>query len=100
MTHFEYDARHRLIRIEPPERGTHLWRHGERIPDFAAEAIKGVAKVLNIAWVEDALSNPARIICPRSTHSARRTRASWSCLPRKATCSSARSQPPDARLVR
>jgi hypothetical protein len=27
--------------------------------------------VLNIAWVEDALSSPARIICPRSTHCPR-----------------------------
>jgi len=38
---------------------------------IAAEAIKGAAKVLNIAWVEDALSRPARIICPRSTHCPR-----------------------------
>ena len=30
-----------------------------------------MARVLNIAWVEDALSNPARIICPRSTHCPR-----------------------------
>jgi hypothetical protein len=27
--------------------------------------------VLNIAWVEDALLRPARIICPRSTHCPR-----------------------------
>jgi hypothetical protein len=27
--------------------------------------------VLNIAWVEDALASPARIICPRSTHCPR-----------------------------
>jgi hypothetical protein len=27
--------------------------------------------VLNIAWVEDALSAPARIICPRSTNCPR-----------------------------
>jgi hypothetical protein len=27
--------------------------------------------VLNISWVEDALSKPARIICPRSTHCPR-----------------------------
>src|SRR5258706_169061 len=49
-----------------------LHHHGEaRIPRAAAEAIKGAAKVLNIAWVEDALSSPARIICPRSTHCPR-----------------------------
>jgi len=28
-------------------------------------------KVLNIAWVEDALSAPARIICPRSANCPR-----------------------------
>jgi hypothetical protein len=38
-----------------------------KIPKAAAEAIRGAAKVLNIAWVDDALSTPARIICPRST---------------------------------
>ena len=49
-----------------------LRHHGEaRIPKAAAEAIKGAAKVLNIAWVEDAVSGPARIICPRSTHCPR-----------------------------
>jgi transcriptional regulator with XRE-family HTH domain len=49
-----------------------LHHHGEaRIPKAAVEAIKGAAKVLNIAWVEDALSSPARIICPRSTHCPR-----------------------------
>jgi len=49
-----------------------LHHHGEaRIPKAAADAIKGAAKVLNIAWVEDALSVPARIICPRSTHCPR-----------------------------
>jgi len=49
-----------------------LHHRGEaRIPKAAAEAIKGAAKVLNIAWVEDALSRPARIICPRSTHCPR-----------------------------
>lgn len=49
-----------------------LRHHGEaRIPGAAVEAIKGAARVLNIAWVEDALSSPARIICPRSTHCPR-----------------------------
>ena len=52
--------------------GECLHHHGEaRIPKAAAEAIKGAARVLNIAWVEDALSSPARIICPRSTHCPR-----------------------------
>jgi len=46
--------------------------HGEaRIPKAAAEAIRGVAKVLNIAWVEDALASSARIICPRSANCPR-----------------------------
>jgi hypothetical protein len=49
-----------------------LEHRGEaRIPQAAAEAIKAAAKVLNIAWVEDALSSPARIICPRSAHCPR-----------------------------
>ncbi len=49
-----------------------LHHHGEAtIPKAAAEAIEGAAKVLNIAWVGDALSGPARIICPRSTHCPR-----------------------------
>jgi transcriptional regulator with XRE-family HTH domain len=49
-----------------------LHHHGEaRIPKGAVEAIKGAAKILNISWVEDALSSPARIICPRSTHCPR-----------------------------
>jgi transcriptional regulator with XRE-family HTH domain len=49
-----------------------LHHHGTaRIPDEAAGAIKAVSKVLNIAWLEDALASPARIICPRSTHCPR-----------------------------
>ncbi|MGB5081765.1 MAG: DUF3612 domain-containing protein [Burkholderiales bacterium] len=52
--------------------GECLHHHGEaRIPRAAAEAIQGAARVLNIAWVEDALSSSARIICPRSTHCPR-----------------------------
>jgi hypothetical protein len=42
-----------------------------RIPESAAEAIRAAARVLNIAWIEDALGAPARIICPRSTHCPR-----------------------------
>jgi len=52
--------------------GECLHHHGEaKIPKAATEAIQGAARVLNIAWVEDALSAPARIICPRSTHCPR-----------------------------
>ncbi len=48
-------------------------RHGGegKIPKEAAEAIQGAARVLNIAWVEEALLRPARIICPRSTNCPR-----------------------------
>jgi hypothetical protein len=49
-----------------------LRHRGEaRIPKAAAEAIRSVSRVLNIAWVEDALAGPARIICPRSTYCPR-----------------------------
>jgi transcriptional regulator with XRE-family HTH domain len=49
-----------------------LHNHGEAaVPDAAAQAIRGAAKVLNIAWVPEALERPARIICPRSTNCPR-----------------------------
>jgi transcriptional regulator with XRE-family HTH domain len=52
--------------------GECLHHHGEaKIPRTAGAAIAGAAKVLNIAWVEEALANPARIICPRSTRCPR-----------------------------
>jgi transcriptional regulator with XRE-family HTH domain len=52
-----------------------LHRRGEaRIPREAAQALGAVANVLNIAWIGDALSSPARIICPRSTRCPRRER--------------------------
>jgi transcriptional regulator with XRE-family HTH domain len=45
-----------------------LHRHGEaKIPEAAAEAIRSASRVLNIAWVEDALAHAARIICPRAS---------------------------------
>jgi transcriptional regulator with XRE-family HTH domain len=44
------------------------------IPDKAVTAISAVAKVLNIAWLEDALLSPASIICPRSTNCPRTER--------------------------
>ena len=37
-----------------------------RISKDARTALASVAQVLNIAWIEDALAHPARIICPRS----------------------------------
>jgi hypothetical protein len=37
----------------------------------AVEAIRAVANILSIAWVEDALHQPARIICPRSSRCPR-----------------------------
>ncbi len=49
-----------------------LSNHGEaRVPDEAALAIRAAAKVLNIAWIPEALEKPARIICPRSTNCPR-----------------------------
>jgi transcriptional regulator with XRE-family HTH domain len=49
-----------------------LHRRGEgRIPKSAAQVLSAVANVLNIAWIEDALAHPARIICPRSNHCPR-----------------------------
>jgi transcriptional regulator with XRE-family HTH domain len=52
-----------------------LARRGEaRIPKAAAQILSAVANVLNIAWIEDALSQPARIICPRSTRCPRSDR--------------------------
>jgi hypothetical protein len=49
-----------------------LHHHGEaRIPPTAVEAISAAARVLNIAWVEDALTGPARVICPRSAECPR-----------------------------
>jgi len=52
-----------------------LQRRGEaRIPKDAAHALGALADVLNIAWIGDALAQPARIICPRSTRCPRRER--------------------------
>jgi transcriptional regulator with XRE-family HTH domain len=49
-----------------------LHRKGDgKIPKAAAQVLGAVANVLNIAWIEDALSQPARIICPRSTRCPR-----------------------------
>jgi transcriptional regulator with XRE-family HTH domain len=43
------------------------------VPTGAAEKIRTVAHVLNIAWVADALASPASIICPRSRACPRQT---------------------------
>src|SRR5579863_3606022 len=52
-----------------------LHRRGEaRIPKAAAQVLTAVAQLLNIAWIEDAVSHPARIICPRSTRCPRSDR--------------------------
>jgi transcriptional regulator with XRE-family HTH domain len=52
-----------------------LHRHGEaRIPKAATQVLEAVAHVLNIAWITDALSHPARIICPRSNRCPRAER--------------------------
>jgi hypothetical protein len=37
------------------------------VPASAARALNAVGKVLNIAWITDALEQPASVICPRST---------------------------------
>lgn len=44
-------------------------RHGGQaaVPASAAKAMTAVSKVLNIAWVADALESPGSLICPRST---------------------------------
>lgn len=54
--------------------GEECFRRGgqAKIGRPAAEAIRAVANILSIAWVEDALQQPARIICPRSSRCPRR----------------------------
>jgi hypothetical protein len=44
-------------------------RHGGQaaVPPSAAKAMRSVSKVLNIAWIADALESPGSLICPRST---------------------------------
>jgi len=49
-----------------------LHRRGEaRVPKEAAQSLGVLAEVLNIAWIDDALSVPARVICPRSNRCPR-----------------------------
>jgi transcriptional regulator with XRE-family HTH domain len=43
-------------------------RHGHApVPAAAGRALRAVGKVLNIAWIADALEPEASVICPRST---------------------------------
>jgi hypothetical protein len=42
-----------------------------KIGRTAAEALRAVANILSIAWVEESLRQPARIICPRSSRCPR-----------------------------
>lgn len=44
------------------------------LPEPVVKALRGVANVLRIAWVTDALAAPASIICPRSRACPRRDR--------------------------
>jgi len=46
----------------------------------AAEALRAVANILSIAWVEESLQHPARIICPRGSR-----------CPRQGQCDGARA---------
>jgi len=49
-----------------------LRHRGEaRIPKVAVQILGGVASVLDIGWIEDALTQPARIICSHSTRCPR-----------------------------
>jgi hypothetical protein len=49
-----------------------LRRGGQaKIGRAASQAIRDVANILSIAWVEEALAQPARIICPRSSRCPR-----------------------------
>jgi transcriptional regulator with XRE-family HTH domain len=47
-----------------------------KIGRAAADAIRSIANILSIAWVEEALAQPARIICPRSTRCPRQGQCS------------------------
>ena len=49
-----------------------LKRGGQaKIGRAATETLRAVAHILNIAWVEESLRHPARIICPRSSRCPR-----------------------------
>jgi hypothetical protein len=44
-------------------------RHGGQapVPPSAARALRAIGKVLDIAWIAEALQSNASVICPRST---------------------------------
>jgi len=48
-----------------------LKRREVRIPKLAVESISRIARVLNIAWIEEALERPVRMICPRANRCPR-----------------------------
>jgi hypothetical protein len=59
--------------------GECLERKGDaRMPSAARDALGVAARVLNIAWLEDAVTQPARVICPRSKHCPRLRRCEGS----------------------
>jgi hypothetical protein len=60
----------------------HLGGEGA-MPRSAASAVRAAARVLNIAWIEEALAHPPRIICPRSSRCPRPERCE-SALPSRA----------------
>ena len=57
------------------------------VPAAAARALRAVGKVLNIAWIADALASPASVICPRST-----------ACPRTPSCEAAKAPPRTAEI--
>jgi len=53
-----------------------------RLGAAAEEAVRTTARVLSIAWVEDALEQPARIICPRNSDCPRAPKCGGARAPR------------------
>jgi hypothetical protein len=53
--------------------GTDCMRKGgqARIARDCTDAIRAVASILSVAWIEDALQHPAHIICPRTSRCPR-----------------------------
>jgi transcriptional regulator with XRE-family HTH domain len=53
------------------------------VPAKAARAMQSAGKVINVAWIADALQSPASIICPRSTACPRPERCEKIALPER-----------------
>ena len=53
------------------------------VPARAARLIQSAGKVLNVAWIADALHSPASIICPRSTACPRPERCEKIAMPER-----------------